>query len=101
MAAKVTAKAKPRTKSRPAPAPVVEDSQPEAWKTPPLTTEERLQRIQALGKRVEGYVQYMCKVGSMISTSTEAKDRAVAAFYERFIFLERELNRIQEELQLG
>src|SRR5438270_826406 len=99
MTAKVTAKVK--VKSRPAASPIAEESQPEAWKTAPLTTEERLQRIQARGKRVEGYVQYMCKVGSMASTSTEAKDRAVAAFYDRFIFLERELNRIQEELQLG
>lgn len=99
MAVKVTAKAKP--KSRPTVAPLAEESQPEAWKTPPLTTEERLQRIQALGKRVEGYVQYMCKVGSMACTSAESKDRAVSAFYDRLVLLERELNRVQEELQLG
>ena len=99
MATKVTAKAK--AKSRPAPAPIAEETEPGTWKTPPLTTEERLQRIQALGRRVEGYVQYMCKVGSMVSSSAEAKDRAVAAFYDRFIYFERELNRIQEELQLG
>src|SRR3979409_1128109 len=99
MATKLTAKAKP--KSRPIPAPVAEESQPAAWQTAPLTTEERLQRIQALGKRVEGYVQYMCKVGSMASTSTEAKDRAVAVFYDRLILFERDLHRIQEELHRG
>ena len=30
-----------------------------------------------------------------------AKDRAVAFFYERLLCMERELARIQEELQLG
>jgi hypothetical protein len=37
----------------------------------------------------------------MHGTSAEAKERAVAAFYERIVVLEGQLGRIQENLQLG
>ena len=72
-----------------------------AWHTPPWTLEERLQRIGVLAQRISGYVQFMCQVGNLNGTSGEAKERAVAAFYERMAALERQLARIQEDLQLG
>jgi hypothetical protein len=65
------------------------------------TTEERLHNIHALGERVNGYVQFMCQVGSLAGTSAEAKATAVAAFLERLTVLERQLGRIQEDLRLG
>jgi len=65
------------------------------------TTEERLHNIQALGERVNGYVQFMCQVGSLAGTSAEAKATAVATFLERLTVLERQLGRIQEDLRLG
>ena len=68
---------------------------------PPLTTEEGLLRIAALGKQVAAHVEFMCGVGNLSGTSAEAKDVAVAAFCERLTALERELARIQEELRLG
>jgi hypothetical protein len=68
---------------------------------PPLTMEARLQRIEFLGQRVQGHVQWMCRIGSLGGTSGEAKDRAIVAFYERITDLERQLSRIQEELKLG
>jgi hypothetical protein len=71
------------------------------WPAPPWTTEERLKRIEALGERVTGYVQFMCQVSNLKGTSAEAKDKAVAAFYERLAVLERQLGRIQEDLRLG
>lgn len=71
------------------------------WQPPCLTTEERLQQIEKLGQRIAGYVQFICKVGGMNGTSAEAKERAVAAFYERIVVLEGQLGRIQENLQLG
>jgi len=43
----------------------------------------------------------MGQVGKMNGSSAEAKERAVAFFYERLLGMERELSRIQEELQLG
>jgi hypothetical protein len=67
----------------------------------PWTTEERLQRIAAMGQRIDSYIQFMTEIGKMSGTSTEAKDKAVAAFYDRMVVLERELGRIQEELHLG
>jgi hypothetical protein len=67
----------------------------------PWTTEERLQRIAAMGQRIDSYIQFMSQISTMNGTSTEAKDKAVAAFYERMVVLERHLGRIQEELQLG
>ncbi len=68
--------------------------------TAPWTTAERLQGIEAMGQRISGYVQFMCQVGSLTGTSAEAKEKAVAAFYERMIALERQLGRIQEDLRL-
>jgi hypothetical protein len=62
--------------------------------------EERLRRIEAMGQCINGYVQYMCQVGSLNSTSAEAKERAVTAFYERMVIVEGQLGRIQEDLRL-
>ncbi len=71
------------------------------WYTPPWTTAERVQRIEAIGQRINSYVQFMCQVGNLNGTSAEAKEKAVAVFYERMVILERQLGRIQEDLQLG
>ena len=73
----------------------------EYWLTPPITTEERLSRIRSLGQRIHSYVQFMIAIGKLSGTSTEAKDKAVSIFYDRLVTFERELARIQEELQLG
>jgi hypothetical protein len=78
-----------------------EELPPQSWQTPPWTTAERLERIEVIGRRINGYVQFICKVGNLNGTSSEAKEKAVAAFYEQVIILERQLGRIQEELQLG
>jgi hypothetical protein len=67
----------------------------------PCTTEERLQRIEAMRRRINGYVEYMCQNSSLNGTSMEAKEKAVATFYERMVILERQLGRIHDELQLG
>jgi hypothetical protein len=63
--------------------------------------EERLRRIEALGQRIHGYVQFMCQVGSLNGTSAEAKESAVTAFYERMVVVEGQLGRIHEALRLG
>jgi len=68
--------------------------------TPPWTTEERLQRIAALGQRIDKYVQFMCQPGNLNATSTEATERAIIAFYEQMVVLERQLGRIHDEFQL-
>jgi hypothetical protein len=86
----VTIRARPAEELPPGPGPA-----------PPCTTEERLLHIEALGKRVHGYVEFMCQVGGMGGTSAEAKERAVVDFYERLTVLERQLGRIHEELRLG
>jgi hypothetical protein len=72
-----------------------------SWSKAPATTEERLARIQVLGKRIDGYVQFMCGVGNVRGVSTETKEKAVAVFYERLKSMEYDLSRIQEDLQLG
>jgi len=43
----------------------------------------------------------MCQVGNLNGTSAEAKDKAVAAFYEHLVLLGGHLGRIREDLQLG
>ncbi len=92
---------KTKTSSRRA-APLFEEEPPDGpWQTPPWTTTERLKRIEAIGRRINGYVQFICKVGNLNGTSAEAKEKAVTVFYERMVVLERQLGRIQEDLQLG
>ncbi len=72
-----------------------------AWQPEPLTVDGCLQCLEALAQRIHGYVQFMCQIGTLSGTSAEAKDKAVLAFYERLAVLERQLGRIQEDLQLG
>jgi hypothetical protein len=81
--------------------PPEEDLYPAFEQTPPWTTEERVRCIEAMGQRITAYVKFMCKLGNMPGTSAEAKEKAVTAFYERMAVLEKQLGRIQEELQLG
>jgi hypothetical protein len=71
------------------------------WPTAPWTMEERLRRIEAMGQRINGYIEYMAKVRALNSTSGEAKEAAVTAFYERLVILEQQLGNIQRDLQLG
>jgi hypothetical protein len=74
---------------------------PSAWASPPLTTEERLKCIEALGERIAGYVRFISAVGTLDGSSKELKERAVAAFYEQMALVEGQLRRIQDDLRLG
>ena len=67
---------------------------------PPLTMEERLHRIEAMGKRIDGYIKFMCEIVSQTGTSAEAKERAVAVFYQQMVVVESQLARIHDELRL-
>jgi hypothetical protein len=78
-----------------------DDLPAEVWTTPPSTMKERLERIEALGKRINSYIQFIGAVGSLDGTSAEAKENAVTAFHERMVVAERQLGRIFEDLQLG
>ena len=81
--------------------PLLEGMPAGPWPTPPWTMAERLQRIEALGNRINGYVRFICQAGSLGGSSDEAKEKAVIAFYERLAALENQLDRIQENLRLG
>lgn len=92
----MTARATPRN-------PVVgsPDIPPDVGLTPPFTMEDRVVHIQALGQRVAKHVQFMCNLGNLQGTSVEAKDLAVTVFYKQLLTLERQLNRIHEDLELA
>jgi hypothetical protein len=94
---------RPTKAPRPPAAPPRPEPEPDdgPWQTPPETTAERLQRITTLGRRIHEYVQFMRRVGKLNGTSSEAREKAVAAFYEQMALLERQLSRIQEDLRLG
>jgi hypothetical protein len=91
---------KTKTLSRSVPARPLQG--PPAWvlQAPVWTTRERLERIQAMSQRINGYVQFLCEVGERNGTSSESKERVVVAFYERMVVLEHQLGRIQEDFQL-
>jgi hypothetical protein len=91
------------TRAKPRPTAGSADVEPldESWTVPPATMEEHLQRIQTLGQRIKVYVQFICAVGKLDGSSAEAKQKAVAVFYDRLFLLEQDLGRIQEALRLG
>jgi hypothetical protein len=74
---------------------------PSPWDGIPLTGEQRLKRIEALGERIAGHVRFMCQVASLEGSSAEMKERALTAFYERMILVETQLGRLREDLVLG
>jgi hypothetical protein len=92
---------KAKAPSRAAAPPPGREAPPYPWPTPPWTLEERLHRIEAMAQRINGYIRFMCQVGSLNGTSAEAKERAVTAFYERMVVVESQLGRIEEDLRLG
>ncbi len=77
------------------------ESSGELLRTVPLTTDDRLEHIHALGQRVGTYVKFMCTIGRMEGSSAESKERAVAVFYDRLFTLEQELARIHDNVLLG
>jgi hypothetical protein len=66
----------------------------------PLTLEERVQRIEAMQKRIDGYVQFMCKIATMAGTSGEMKERAITLFYEQMVAVEKQLGHIHDTFRL-
>jgi hypothetical protein len=75
-----------------------------AWSVPartaPLTTEDQLEQIRALGKRFEEHIRFMSAVAHLPGVSAEAKARAVAQFYQRLAAVESELAQVATDLQL-
>jgi hypothetical protein len=67
----------------------------------PLSTQERLERIAALGQRVSRAVEFMCQAASLTGASAEAKEQAVIDFYEKLLALEGQLSRVAEGLRLA
>jgi hypothetical protein len=80
---------------------LVDEPEMGPWPTPPRTLEESLRRIEAMGERISGYIRFICKVGTLAGTSAEAKEKAVSAFYDRMVVLERQLGRVHDDLWLG
>ena len=54
-----------------------------------------------MGQHIQSIVDFMCKIDSLNGTSSAAKERAVTAFYDRLVVVERQLGKIQEDIQLG
>ncbi len=86
----------------PTPGPGLVAGAPAARAASPLaTTAELLQGIDQMVQRISGYAQFMSLAVQLSGTSAEAKDKAVADFYDQMVILDRRLSRIQENLRLG
>lgn len=68
---------------------------------PTFTSDERIEAIENMRKRVNVYVDYMIAAGNLTCSSAEAKETALAAFHDHMAGMERRLARIYEELRLG
>jgi hypothetical protein len=65
-----------------------------------LTIEERLHRIEAMRKRIDSYIQFMCQIPGLSGSSSERKEHAVAVFYEQMVLVEQQLGHIHDEFRL-
>ena len=93
---------KTKTKTPSDDAALAQEEMPPAYSlAPPWTLKERLQRIEAMGQRVNGYIRFILQIDNLSGTSAEAKEKAVIAFYDRMLNLESQLIRIQEDVRLG
>jgi hypothetical protein len=90
-----------KNKARPPAVPARVPLRPGYVRRPEMTTQDRLHEIEQMRQRVNDYAEFMCRVEGLTGTSAEAKEKAVAAFYERMVAFEQQLGRIQEELRLG
>jgi hypothetical protein len=82
-------------------APIARDNPMVAvWQTTPPDTDELLRRIAALGQRITAYVEFMGQAHNLNGASTESKDKALAAFYEKLLSVERQLARIHDNFRL-
>ncbi|MCI0684149.1 MAG: hypothetical protein L0Y71_18730 [Gemmataceae bacterium] len=77
-----------------------DDALPPVWRTTPLDSDECRQRIAMLGRRITGYIDFMCQTTGPEIASAEAREKAVAAFYEKLLFVERQLARIHDAFRL-
>lgn len=68
--------------------------------SPPSNTQERIKRMEILTERINGYIRYMCKEAGQNASSPESVERAVAAFYEELVVLERHLGKIHDNFKL-
>lgn len=91
-------KAKRPTKRVARPASTGEEPGPGS--SPPGNLQERLKCITFVGQRIDAHIRFMCQVSDLTGISTEAKERAVTAFYERIVVVEKQLGRIQDDLRL-
>jgi hypothetical protein len=82
-------------------APVARDNPMVAvWQTAPPDAAELLRRIAALGQRITAYVEFMGQADNRNGASAEAKDKALAAFYDKLLVVERQLARIHDNFRL-
>ena len=73
---------------------------PAGWQAAPADTQERLRRIELMAQWISGYAEFMCQGATQNAASPSVTDKAVAAFYEEMLTLERSLARIQEAFRL-
>jgi hypothetical protein len=71
-----------------------------AGAAPPMTLDEYVYRIEALGKRIDVYLRFMGRIVEHTGLSDEMKTRAIIAFYEKLIIAEQQLGRIHDEFSL-
>src|SRR5258708_5667439 len=85
------------SKRKPVPPPLPPpDPITELLQSSPVTTEDYLAHIRALGQRIGGHIRFIGAVGSLSGTSVESKARAVYFFYHRLLAYERQLHQLRQ-----
>jgi hypothetical protein len=56
--------------------------------------------MEALGQRIADHIFFMCGPNTLNGSSAEAKERALEAFYQQMIVVERDLDRARQQFQL-
>jgi hypothetical protein len=66
----------------------------------PKQLADQVREIERIGERISAIVRFMCDIQKLPGTSEESRDRALTAFHEPLIMVEKQLVHIQEKFRL-
>lgn len=74
---------------------------PEAAFAQCVTSRDHLSCIRTLARKVQEHVRAVTTLKSLPGTSEEGREKAIIAFHQRVLTLERVLGQVLEDLRLG
>jgi hypothetical protein len=100
LAVKAKVKAPPASAAAVGAAPVSVPT-PEAAFAACVTSRDHLVCIRTLARKVQEHIRAIGALKNLAGTSAEGREKAIVAFHQRLLTLERALGQVLEDLRLG